>query len=260
MLVSDIRNTFIDKLKNSDTVKDKSGCNMLEIIGSSFTADEPSIFGELNEDYIKREINWYKSMSLFVQDIAGKTPKIWESVSGDAPGMEGLINSNYGWCVFSNHTNVNEKCLNSHNHNQFDRVLKLLEKDRNSRQAIMIYTRPTMHLDSKAYGMSDFMCTNTVAYFIRDDILHCVVNMRSNDVVFGYRNDYAWQMYVAHILKLQLDCKDIKVTWQAASLHIYERDFWRVWSWKKFNKNISKAEWNAYLATNDADWDRIGEE
>lgn len=49
--------------------------------------------------------------------------------------------------------------------------------------------------------------------------------MRSNDVVFGYKNDFAWQQYVA----LQL-CDDLalqlgNIVWNVGSLHVYERHF-----------------------------------
>ena len=43
---------------------------------------------------------------------------------------------------------------------------------------------------------NDFICTNSVNYYIRNGEINCVVQMRSNDVVYGYKNDYAWQRYV----------------------------------------------------------------
>ncbi|MGZ7196727.1 hypothetical protein ACXWOC_11115, partial [Streptococcus pyogenes] len=76
---------------------------------------------------------------------------------------------------------------------------ELIEKP-DSRRAIMIYTRPSMQVDFERDGMSDFMCTNNVQYLIRDGRVHAIVNMRSNDVVFGFRNDYAWQKYVLESL------------------------------------------------------------
>jgi len=50
--------------------------------------------------------------------------------------------------------------------------------------------------------------------------------MRSNDVVFGYRNDYAWQKYVADCLTEDLRLtKEPKIVWHVGSLHVYERHF-----------------------------------
>jgi thymidylate synthase len=98
----------------------------------------------------------------------------------------------------------------------------------------MIYTRPSMHTEYSTAGMSDFICTNAVQYLIRDGALHTVVQMRSNDVVFGYRNDYAWQHYVSSSLlkqyndRLYEESDEIvlgSITWQVGSLHVYERHF-----------------------------------
>ena len=82
-----------------------------------------------------------------------------------------------------------------------------------------------MHDDYCANGMSDFMCTNAVQYLIRDRILNVVVQMRSNDVVFGYRNDYAWQKHVADQLAAKLELNGVKIIWNVGSLHVYERHF-----------------------------------
>ena len=90
----------------------------------------------------------------------------------------------------------------------------------------MIYTRPTMWEDYKQDGMSDFMCTNAVQYMIRDDQLVAIVQMRSNDVVFGYRNDFAWQNHVANQLSKDLRLKTWpKIIWNVGNLHVYERHF-----------------------------------
>jgi len=95
----------------------------------------------------------------------------------------------------------------------------------------MIYTRPSMWIEYNEGGKNDFICTNAVSYYIREDMIHAVVQMRSNDVVFGYKNDYAWQMHVLKEL-----CKELSdlnydelhpgtIQWQVQNLHVYERHF-----------------------------------
>jgi thymidylate synthase len=209
--VSDIRQHFINELAAENFVIDKTGVKTIEMIGANFEADQPTIFGEVNEEYVERELDWYKSMSLYVKDIPGKTPAIWEQVAS----TEGKINSNYGWAIY--HKNNGLQYLN---------VLNELHTNPNSRRAVMIYTRPSMWEDYNENGMSDFMCTNAVQYMIRDERLIVVVQMRSNDVVFGYRNDYAWQNYVADQLcdDLQL-VREPKIIWNVGNLHVYERHF-----------------------------------
>jgi len=94
-----------------------------------------------------------------------------------------------------------------------------------SRRAIMIYTRPEIWNEYNTNGMSDFICTNSVQYFIREGELVAVVQMRSNDSHFGYRNDKAFQDAVHQKLALDLHVEVGSMIWHAGSLHIYERNF-----------------------------------
>src|SRR6056300_454848 len=208
--VSDIRNILYNKLIKNDFVTDKTGVKTIEILNASFIADEPSIIGKVNEDYVKRELEWYKSLSLNVNDIPGETPQIWKMVASD----KGEINSNYGWCIYS-----------EENGYQFENVVDELVKNPYSRRANMIYTRPSMHSDYNRDGMSDFMCTNNVQYIIRNDQVHALVYMRSNDAVFGYKNDWAWQKHVLDSLCKELNVPAGQIYWNVSSLHIYERHF-----------------------------------
>ena len=208
--VNMIREEFKWLLANEFYVEDKSGVKLLEIVNASFIADEPSIFGKPNHSYIEREIEWYKSMSLNVNDIPGETPAVWKQVATP----DGRINSNYGWCIWSRE-----------NGEQYNNVLRELRQKSTSRRATMIYTRPTMWVDYSRDGMSDFMCTNAVQYVIRNQALHAIVQMRSNDVFYGYRNDFAWNEYVLKILASDLDVSPGLIHWNVGSLHVYERNF-----------------------------------
>lgn len=203
--VQDIRSIFVGLYKNE--MFNDSG--LLEIIGASFIANDDTIFGVPNFKYIEKEIMWYNSKSRNVYDMHNP-PEIWKSVAD----KDGNINSNYGWCIYS-----------KDNHNQYHKALKHLKDNPNSRQAIMIYNRPTMHEDCCTNGMSDFMCTNAVIYKIDSGYLHAIVQMRSNDAVFGYKNDYAWQRYVLEKMAKDLNVMIGDIYWQVASLHIYPRHF-----------------------------------
>lgn len=210
---TDIRNEFARAYLAGEFVTDKTGSKVVEIINASFIANCDRIFGEPNQDYIKRELAWYESQSLNVHDIPGQTPAIWIKCADS----DGRINSNYGWCIFS-----------EANGNQFVNVKNELNANPFSRRAEMIYTRPSMHVDYNKGGMSDFMCTEAVQYFIRDGLLHTVVKMRSCDAVFGYNNDWAWASYVRDKLLNELNDKSIKpgfIYWNSGSLHVYSRHF-----------------------------------
>jgi thymidylate synthase len=217
--ISQLRETFIEKLANAEYVTDKSGVKMLEVLGVSFIADSPAIFGTPNQEYIDREIEWYKSQSLCVDDIPGETPQIWKDVSD----RNGYIHSNYGYLIWS-----------KENGSQYEKCLAELTRNSYSRRAIMIYTRPSIQDEYDSDGMSDFICTNAVQYLIRDGRMNAVVQMRSNDVIFGYRNDYAWQKHVLDTLVQHYNClctsEEQRVSagdiiWNAGSLHVYERHF-----------------------------------
>ena len=221
MKTEDIRKHFISELEKENFTTDKTGQATIELIGASFEADEETIFGEVNTEYVVDELMWYDSMSTNVKDIWGerknwRAPKAWEYSANE----HGEINSNYGYLIYS------EKY-----YNQYQKVLEELELNPDSRRASMVYQRPSIWEDYNDQGKNDFICTNAVTYYIRDEQLHCVVQMRSNDVVFGYKNDYAWQKEV--LTRLEKDLyysgiplkKDGKIHWQVQNLHVYERHF-----------------------------------
>ena len=217
-----IKDHFKKELKAENIVVDRTGAKTIEMLGASFLADEPAIFGEPNEEYIKDEIAWYNSRSTNVRDIWGtkknfRAPQAWEYSAND----HGEINSNYGLLIYG------KKYFK-----QYQKVLKELTRNPDSRRASMIYQRPSIWHEYKENGKNDFICTNAVTYYIRDERLHCVVQMRSNDVIFGYRNDYAWQKHVLEKLEGDLYYsgghrlkKGGTIHWQVQNLHVYERHF-----------------------------------
>ena len=93
--------------------------------------------------------------------------------------------------------------------------------------------------------MSDFICTNAVQYLIRDGKLEVVVQMRSNDAIFGYRNDYAWQKYAQDLVLDKLASHGLvyepgNIIWNAASLHIYKRHFELISNYADFGDYLTE--------------------
>lgn len=222
--VADIRQHFVDELKNENFTTDKTGQKTIEILGASFIADEPSIFGTPSQEYINAELAWYESMSTNIYDIHGKDkepPAAWK-YSAD---RHGNINSNYGHLLF--HPKY---------YNQFAHAFDELMVNPDSRRAQMIYNRPSIWLEFNEGGKSDFICTNAQTFYIRNGKLHMVSQMRSNDVVFGYKNDYAWAQYLMDkFVRMWNDMEAMyskhgeiekgDLTWQVMNLHVYERHF-----------------------------------
>lgn len=220
--VESIRHQFSMLYKHGQFVPDRTGQMTVEVLGAQFIADDDTIFGRPNAGYITKEIGWYMSRSLNINDMEQPIPTIWKL----AAGKDGRVNSNYGYLVFD-----------PENHSQADNCIVELRNNQWSRRAVMIYTRPSMWVEYNADGMSDFMCTNAVQYFIRESPnepgllrLFCKVDMRSNDAWAGYRNDYAWQVFIFNYMHsaLQRTYSGLKrgaIIWNVGSLHVYERNF-----------------------------------
>lgn len=220
MNVSDIREHFKQELQSENFTIDKTGAKTIEMLGASFIADEPAIFGEVNQEYVDAEIQWYLSQSTNINTLAeiyyGKSPVAWQY----SANKHGEINSNYGHLVFSNKY-----------FDQFDNALHELIRNPDSRRAQMIYNRPSIWVEYNENDKNDFICTNAQTFYIRDNKLHMVSQMRSNDVVYGYKNDYAWARYLMN--KMVNDYNELTdssievgdLYWQVMNLHVYARHF-----------------------------------
>ncbi len=212
--IDQIKTYFINELKNENFTIDKTGAKTIELIGASFYADEGAIFGKPNYEYIDRELDWYESQSTNINDIYGsdrEPPEAWQY----SANAHGEINSNYGLLVFG------EKY-----YEQFEHVVQELKTNPDSRRAAMIYNRPSIWKEYNENGKNDFICTNAVTYYIRDNKLHATVQMRSNDVIFGYRNDWAWQRFMMEEVMHELELDELgDMIWQVQNLHVYERHF-----------------------------------
>lgn len=214
-----------------------------ELLHQVFVADKNYIVREPKEPYQTNELNWFISQSRKIKDLktfAGFIPKIWKEIAE----VDGTINSNYGWC-----------CLSPQNGSQFENAMRHLELDKNSRRAIMVYNRPSMHGDwndnrnhivnsittgryswkkmspenyKKLRG--DFMCCQNNHFIIRDDKLVMTVHMRSLDAVFGYNADYIWFDYifdlaVQYLKKTYPNLERGEMVIYADSVHVYEMHY-----------------------------------
>lgn len=191
----------------------------LEIIGErlEFNPKQKYFdFGDIrktNREYCEKEMKWYDSQSLsirgYMEDIA-----IWKRVAD----KNGMINSNYGWVIYSDE-----------NGNQFENVVKHLSENKSTRHGIMLFNRPSMHKEWNENGRSDFICSVSYHFFIRDDRLFAIYNWRSEDIIFGLTGSdfyFAAEIYERMHNRLVVTYPDLKygsIIWFCDSLHIYER-------------------------------------
>lgn len=176
-----------------------------------------------NLKYLLGELVWYFKGS---NDPSGILPysKFWNQItnSGKVPGYEaGTINSNYGHRFFGHH----EAC-NVDGKSQWGNTAEILKADKDSRQAIM-----NVHLPQDRHeGNKDVPCTLSLQFFIREDKLHLIVNMRSNDIILGFTNDVFQftMLQEAMMLDLRKTYPELQLgTYyhNAGSMHIYSRHF-----------------------------------
>jgi thymidylate synthase len=214
--------SFKDMIDRGDFLVDKTGVKIVELRAETITLDprQPSLdLGpkKTNDAYVAKELIWYLSQDRnidgWVDDV-----KIWQLTAD----KNGLVNSNYGWCIFS-----------KENGSQFENALQELIASPDSRRASMIYTRPSMWHDWNENERNDFMCTHYVQVYIRNNELQYHVHQRSCDTIFGFFNDFAWHCYVymrfhkEYLNKTgeSLRTSESSMKYIIDSLHVYERHF-----------------------------------
>lgn len=229
-------NSFLYPLYNKITNKEfvNTGANASQTVGQETYVEliarkvqldpyAPYIYIDKNfqtpKKYVKAELDWYKSMDLSIIGHEGiESNPTWQSCCTKDEKKE--INSNYGWCVFS-----------EENGSQYDNCLEVLKKDKTTRNAIILYNRPEIYKDYKRNGMHDMICTFMSHFFIRNNKLYMIHNMRSNDVRYGFIcSDLAWNCFVYQNMyeDLKSTYPDLEVgtiIWTSDSMHLYSRHF-----------------------------------
>lgn len=191
----------------------------VQIVGASFELDYDDPIIDLParkapRKYIAKELAWYLSQSLSIHPIVDSV-STWNNVCDST----GNINSNYGWCVFSEENGL-----------QFYHALQSLIDNKDSRQAICVYNRPSIHEEWNADGMHDFICTLATHFLINDNKLEVVHTMRSNDCIFGFVSDFAWVSTLSNLMFNALkpiypELERGKLHWVADSFHVYKSHY-----------------------------------
>lgn len=153
-----------------------------------------------NKDYAEYEWQWYISGNPNAEEIS-KRAKIWKNHMD----LNGDVRSNYGWQWKRN--------------KQLDKIIEKLRKDINTRQAVIsIYDGK--EIDSYQY---DTPCTNSIHFQIINNKLCMTVNMRSNDLWFGFCND---QYCFSKLQELVANKLEKEIGWYyhfSSNLHLYKK-------------------------------------
>lgn len=162
------------------------------------------------DSYAQKELSWYLSGD---RRASTAPSPFWATIADE----NGLINSNYGYIVL-------KERRYPYSISAYDHVVRLLQVDRQSRQAIMHYNRPSHYMNNS----KDVPCTLTAQVFIRNNRLSMIVSQRSCDLWFGMPYDVPWHCYLIRTLARDLGVEPGFFHHTIGSLHIYERDFDRV--------------------------------
>ncbi len=209
-------NTFKNIIQHIETDGDVSqprDLKVKEAILSNFVINPKQPIADFpqrtfNWKYLAGEMAWYLKQDRDV-DYIGNFSNFWSRITNPDTNE---INSNYGSLVF--------------NKQQFGWVIDSLEQDKNSRQAIMFFNSPKFQFE----GNKDFVCTMYANFFIRHNILHMKVQMRSNDIFYGLTFDAPFFAFLQQsvYLKLKETYPELELGMYyhfADNLHYYERHF-----------------------------------
>lgn len=190
----------------------------------NWVADQPSMIGQVNEDWVRRELAWFNSGSDSLADMEGPVPQLFQACAGN----DGKVNSAYGYILFGRPRQVGDPLRVGLFQNVVDTFLK---EGLSTRHSVAIISDRKVHELSTFNDRNDFICTNALNFMVdADGRLNIIAQMRSMDAVFGYRADYSmWDDLMERILGyLELPFPELKrgdITFQVANLHVYPRHF-----------------------------------
>ena len=207
-----------DILYNPQYQSAPRGMKIFEVSDAALVIEDPTFCLYENSrrssqfKYIAAELVWYftgRKDANFITPYA----KFWDHIAN----ADGTVNSAYGNLIFNEYV---------HGLNQYQWALESLIQDKDSRQAIMHFNKPSHQWQ----GNKDFVCTLNGIFQIRDNRLNFTVDMRSNDLVLGTATDVAFfcllqQQILKHLKLTYPNLKMGSYTHIVHSLHIYERHF-----------------------------------
>jgi thymidylate synthase len=155
------------------------------------------------------EFSWHAAGSDQVDFIAYYA-KRWRDFSDDGVRITG---SCYGKKMFA---------ISDGRSSQWSQVVDLLRCDPDSRRAVLYFQ------DANAPSLlhtRDIACATSMQFLVRDGALHAVVNMRSNDAVWGLPYDLFVFTMFQELMAATLGMEIGFYYHVMSSLHLYERHF-----------------------------------
>lgn len=192
-----------------------------------WVADQHSMIGKVNEDWVRRELAWFNSGSNSLELMEGPVPALFKACAG----WDGKVNSAYGHILFGESEELPQPPT------LYQRIVDTLRNEGlHTRHAVAIISDRDIHELAHKNGRNDFICTNALNIMVdTDNRLHIIAQMRSMDAVFGYRADFSmWHDLMNRLLRDLDELTEQRgdpmvtrgdITFQVANLHVYPRHF-----------------------------------
>jgi len=210
--------SLLDEVYNScDFVSSPRNQKVKEKLGVAFRIKDPLhrypfVEGrKFSSTYLAAELLWYLSGDNSTSWIS-KYSKFWSRISDDGT----TANSAYGARLFKT-----SPVIANSRFSQWEYIKEELSRDPDSRRAVMHIRVPSDSIDAKL----DVPCTLSLQFFIRNNELHMITNMRSSDLIFGIAYDIPAFTFFQEMLAVDLGVGIGTYTHVSNSLHIYERHF-----------------------------------
>tara|TARA_B100001123_G_scaffold342540_1_gene388692 strand:+ start:15704 stop:16705 length:1002 start_codon:yes stop_codon:yes gene_type:complete len=209
---------LIDQVYNTpDFISSPRGQLVKEKLAVKFQINDPrsripyTAARKFSLHYMVAELLWYLSGEDSTEWISNYS-SFWRKISDNGK----TANSAYGARIFKTHDRIAGGQLV-----QWDYVVNELRKDNDSRRAVIHIRSPW----DSTHAKLDVPCTLALQFFIRDNKLHLVVNMRSSDIILGIAYDIPAFTFMQELMAVQLGVGLGTYTHISNSLHIYERHF-----------------------------------
>lgn len=199
-------------IKSKNIIKSSKGINR-EILGVYIELTDPRarlsrsearevIFSSMGE------FLWYMTKDNSLEFIEYFIPKYRKSADGK------IINGGYGKRIFD-----------KNGFDQFNFVIEQLRRKPSSRQAVIQIFDASDSMGNSLGPYKDIPCTCTIQFFIRNNMLHMMVHMRSNDAFIGLPHDIFCFTMLQELLSQILSVKLGIYRHSVASMHLYEEHF-----------------------------------
>jgi len=175
---------------------------------------------KLSPHYACAEFLWYLNSNPNISMISAYAPQYVKFAEGDrAYGA-------YGYRLYSNLWGRDATpCCNTNGSSQLDEIVRVLTKSPDSRQAVLTLWEANDLVHAVLGDHKDLPCTMSMQFLIRNDKLHLIVTMRSNDAWLGLPYDVFAFTCIQRIIAMSIGIECGSYTHQAGSEHLYQKNW-----------------------------------